>query len=200
MTKYEFARALREALEGFPLEDTERSVDFYCEMIADRMEEGLTEEEAVAAVGAVEQIAAQIRSEGALNGSPQKSTPEKGVRKGWKVALLIVSSPVWLSLLVAAVAVVLSVYIVLWAAVISLYAAAASCVACGVAGLLGSCVYFSRNNLPGVAFSAGAGLLCLGVAIFLMIGSVKATKALIWFTKKLPGIFKTCFIRKEEAR
>ena len=53
MTKQAFAAALRNELSGLPREDIDRSIDFYCEMIDDRMEEGLTEEEAVSAIGSV---------------------------------------------------------------------------------------------------------------------------------------------------
>lgn len=200
MTKYEFTRALREALAGLPPEDVERSIEFYGEMIDDRMEEGLPEEEAVAAVGRVEALAAQIWSETSWKRPVKEATPPKQMRKGWKVALLILGSPVWISLLVAAVAVVLSVYVVLWSAVISLYAAALSCAVCGIAGLLGTANYLSQDNLPGVAFSVGAGLVCIGVTIFLFMGSTKAAKAMVWLTKKLPAAIRSCFIKKEGAR
>lgn len=54
MTKEQFLRAVRERLTGLPQSDIDRSLDFYSEMIDDRIDEGLSEEEAVAAMGSPE--------------------------------------------------------------------------------------------------------------------------------------------------
>ena len=60
MTKKEFLDALRKRLRGMPKQDVEERLAFYSEMIDDRIEEGCTEEEAVAQLGPVEEIASQI--------------------------------------------------------------------------------------------------------------------------------------------
>ena len=53
MLKQEFLAQLRDALCGLPQCDIDERLTFYSEIIDDRMEEGLLEEEAVAAVGSV---------------------------------------------------------------------------------------------------------------------------------------------------
>jgi len=63
MTKLNFLIALNEKLSGLPREEAEERLRFYSEMIEDRMEEGLTEEEAVAAVGYIVEIAAHITAD-----------------------------------------------------------------------------------------------------------------------------------------
>ena len=63
MKKQEFLRALWNKLSELPKEDIETSLDYYAEMIEDRMESGLSEEEAVAAVGSVEDAAKQNMAE-----------------------------------------------------------------------------------------------------------------------------------------
>ena len=63
MCKQAFLDELRERLTGLPQEDIDERLDFYAEMIDDRVEEGLTEEEAVAAIGTVEEVFAQIVEE-----------------------------------------------------------------------------------------------------------------------------------------
>jgi uncharacterized membrane protein len=63
MNKQEFLTALWKQLSEVPSEDVEESLDYYSEMIEDRMESGMTEEEAVAAVGSVEDAAKQIIAE-----------------------------------------------------------------------------------------------------------------------------------------
>ena len=50
MNKTEFVNQLSAGLMGLSQEDIKRSVDFYAEMIDDRIEDGMPEEEAVAAL------------------------------------------------------------------------------------------------------------------------------------------------------
>ena len=56
MLKTEFLEQLRAGLAGLPQEDIDGRVAFYSEMIDDRMEEGLSEEEAVAGAGKISDI------------------------------------------------------------------------------------------------------------------------------------------------
>ena len=58
MTKIEFLLALSERLSGLPKEEKLERLNFYSEMIEDRIEEGLSEEEAVAAVGTIDELIA----------------------------------------------------------------------------------------------------------------------------------------------
>ena len=55
MRKEEFLTALRAELTGLSPEGVEKLVEFCSEMIDDRMEDGLTEEEAVAAAGSLDE-------------------------------------------------------------------------------------------------------------------------------------------------
>ena len=54
MNKQEFVERLRKGLSGLPQDDIEERLTFYSEMIDDRMEEGLSEEEAVGEIGSVD--------------------------------------------------------------------------------------------------------------------------------------------------
>ena len=63
MTKTEFLLRLREMLSELPQEDVAERLVFYGEMIDDRMEDGLTEDEAVSGIGQPERIAQQILAE-----------------------------------------------------------------------------------------------------------------------------------------
>ena len=51
MKKEQFLRELGLRLSSLPYADKKRSLDYYSEMIADRMEDGLAEEEAVKKMG-----------------------------------------------------------------------------------------------------------------------------------------------------
>ena len=54
MNKRDFIESLRAKLLGLPKQEVEERLAFYGEMIEDRKEEGLTEEQAVAAIGSVD--------------------------------------------------------------------------------------------------------------------------------------------------
>ena len=63
MSKTDFLIKLREMLSGLPQDEIADRLMFYGEMIDDRIEEGLAEEQAVAEVGSVDEIAVQIMEE-----------------------------------------------------------------------------------------------------------------------------------------
>lgn len=174
MTKLQFLFALRDRLSDLPQNDLEERLHFYSEMIEDRMEEGLSEEEAVAAVGSADEIAGQIASE---IPSPKKS-PAKRRLKTWEIILLALGSPIWLSLLITVFAVVLSLYISLWAIFISF----AACTFSGV--VVGAVFVFGSNRLAGLAM-IGAGLVCAGISILLLLGCKGTTKGLLLLIKKV---------------
>ena len=176
MTKLQFVQALGQKLSPLPKIDLEERLRFYTEMIEDRMEEGFSEEEAVAAVGSVEEIAAQI-----LVDFPQ---PEPKKKNGWLIALLILGSPVWFSLLMAAFAVALSLYASLWSVIVSLWAVFGSLALCGLVGLAAGIISFV------------AGLVCGGLSIFLFFGIKALTLVTIGLTKKLALRY---FAKKEAA-
>lgn len=70
MTKQEFISELKRRLSGLSKEDLDKAAEYYGEAIDDCMEEGLSEEEAVAAVGPLEEAVRTILEE-----IPQASSP-----------------------------------------------------------------------------------------------------------------------------
>ena len=88
MRKQEFIDRLRENLSGLPTAETEERLDFYEEMIEDRMEEGISEEEAVAAIGSPDKIAAQIIEEIPLKKIVKEKIKPKRKLKAWEIVLL----------------------------------------------------------------------------------------------------------------
>lgn len=177
MNKQQFLKALRKRLSALPKAELEERLRFYSEMIEDRMEEGLSEAEAVAAVGSADAIAAQI-----LEDIPH--SVYKPAKKGWEIALLILGFPLWFPLLVAAFAVVLSLYASLWAVIISLWALFGALVGCAV-GPLAAGIYFCVTGWgsAGMVLISTA-LVCAGLAIFLFFGCKASTSGTVILTKK----------------
>ena len=178
MNKLQFLQALRKRLSALPKADLEERLRFYSEMIEDRMEEGLSEAEAVEAVGSADTIAAQI-----LEDIPH--SVYKPAKKGWEIALLVLGFPLWFPLLVAAFAVALSLYVSLWAVIISLWAVFAALAVCALALLIGGIVSaFGAMISLGIALVGGS-LVCAGLSIFLFFGCKALTKGTCVLTKKL---------------
>ena len=122
MTKNEFLEQLRRGLSGLPMEDIDERLNFYSEMIDDRIEEGLSEAEAVSAVGSVSDIVSQILRETPLTKLVKEKVKPAKPLKWWAIVLIVLGSPIWLSLLIAAAVIVLAVYVVLWSLDVSLWA------------------------------------------------------------------------------
>ena len=199
MGKAEFLDALRSSLAGLPQAEIEERIAFYNEMIDDRIEDGLTEEEAVAEIGPVEDVVNQIMEEIPLSTLVMERVKPKRALKVWEIVLLVLGSPVWLSLLIAAFAVGLSLYVVLWAVVLCVWAAAIS-LAAGVFGCVAEAVvYLKAGNPAGAAFAAGAALLCAGLSIVLFAASLALTKGATQLTKKMILGIKSWFVGKEAA-
>lgn len=200
MRKQEFLNKLRAKLYGLPQSDIDERVSFYKEMIDDRMEEGRSEEDAVSDIGAVDEIAAQIR----LEIAPQKKTRHTGDGKprtqAWVIVLLVLGAPIWLSLAVAAFSVAISLFAVLWSLVISLWAVFAALAVSGVGGVLVGVIFaLCGNTLPGIAV-IGAALLCAGLSILLFFGCTLATRGMISLTKKIALGVKGLFVGKEKMQ
>lgn len=200
MHKQEFLAQLRKGLSGLPQDDMEERLTFYSEMIEDQMEEGLSEEEAVSAVGSVEEIVAQVKADIPSTKIAKEKTPPKRRLNTGEIVLLALGAPIWLSLGIAVLAVILSLYASLWAIIISLWAVFASLSACSIGGVL-ACVIFmiSANATSGVAMLA-AGILCAGLSIFTFFGCKGATKGALLLTKKIAIWIWHCFRRKEKAQ
>lgn len=182
MTKEVFFLSLRDKLSVLSQKDMEEHLIFYSEMIDDRVEEGLSEEEAVAAVGSVEEIAHQILA--AVPFEEEKTNKPKEYGKVWEIFLLILGSPLWLPLLIAGFAVAFSLYISLWAVIIFLWAvfisvaaSAFALIVCGIGFPFGGFV------LQGIAM-LGAGLFCTGFSVFAFFGCKAVTKATVQMSGK----------------
>ena len=199
MNKKEFLACLRERLSGLPQADIEERLAFYDEMIDDRMEDGLSEEEAVAELGPIDEIVAQIVAETPLTRIVrERMKPARRIR-AWEIILLVLGFPLWFPLLIAAFAVLLSIYIVIWAVIISLWAVdlsfAVACLGCVAGGVL---LLIGTGVSPGLVVLS-AGLVLAGLAVLLFFVCKAAGKGALILAKKIALGIKSLFLRKEKA-
>ena len=193
MNKREFLNELRKGLSSLSETEIEERIIFYSEMIDDRIEEGLTEEEAVAAIGSVYEIIGQAVTE-----APTEKPDKKRSLKVWEIVLLILGSPIWLSLAAAAFVVAVSLYISVWAVITSLWSVFGAFVGTAVGGIIGGIVLCTVGKALNGITLIGGGLLCAGLAIFAFFGCKAASKGTVLLTKKFFVWLKGRIMGKEE--
>lgn len=172
MNKYEFIAAIREGLNGLAEEDIDRSLDYYREMVDDGIEDGLTECEAVAALGPVEKIVADIRG-GAVPSTEVQKTPaapevgrgRAGAEKGRAVAAA------------GAAALLGSILgIVHWCLAIALVIATASLFIGAGASIISCFVLLFTGDFLNLTLFLGGGLAVCGIALLFSVATYAVIK------------------------
>lgn len=196
MSKQEFIVELRKRLKYLPKKECDEHVEFYSEMIDDRVEDGLGEEDAILAIGSIDDIANQII---AASGGKIKKPKEKRRLKAWEITLIAVGSPLWVSLLIVALALLLTLYTVLWSLVVTVWAVFVSFIGVGLSGVVSGFAMAMDGYAPvGVAL-IGAGLVLIGLSVFLFFGCKASTKGVAKISKKIILSIKKHLIRRGEA-
>lgn len=140
------------------------------------MEEGLTEAEAIAGIGSVDKIVTQIVAETPITKLVREKVKPKRSLQAWEIILLVLGSPLWISLLIASFAVILSLYIVIWAVIVSLWAVDFACVVCAFGGLVaGNLLIWQHEVMQGGLLICG-GFVLAGLSILLFFGCKALTK------------------------
>lgn len=186
MTRDEFLGRLGELLACLPAEQVEETKAFYAEAIADRMEDGMSEEEAVAAMGTPGEVAEATLDD--LPAVPRAiaRTRRRSTTLLW--VLTIVGSPVWVPLLAAFAAVAVTVYICIWLLALCVWIVAAALGGVGVVELLLAASGVTIGHFPYALASAG-------VALFVGAGAWAASKQIarlsaLWARKAASPFWK----------
>lgn len=209
MTKEQFLRELQNRLSFLPSSEVAPFISYYREMIEDRMEEGMSERDAVAGLGDIGRIVEVIQYEMPVTSLVVSSVKEKTNEakakaesrwpawgKGLVIALLILGSPIWLSLLAAGLAVFIGLLAVKIAVIVAVAAVVLAMAVASLAAVVGGCVLLFREPAAGVAL-IGAGLVGCGVTILAYLLAVIVIKGIIQLVKLLFRWIKGLFVKKE---
>ena len=197
MNKQEFLIELKQHLKGIAPEDISGSIEYYSEMIDDAVEDGMTEEEAVASLGDMDEIERQLRSRGEKTAKtppepevsvmPEPVPERKNSGKTAVIILLIVCIPVIIGLLSAAA----GIYLGMWGTVIGFYAAAVGMGISGAALIISS--PFVQTALPEILVQFGIGMVLLSVsAPFFMLCNL-LSKGLVELLKLIIRLIQNFF-------
>ncbi|HIZ55381.1 MAG TPA: DUF1700 domain-containing protein [Firmicutes bacterium] len=200
MNKEQFLAAVKVKIAGLPQSDIEKSLGYYEEMIDDHMEDGLTEEQSVEMMGTVDEVATQILMDTPLSKLVKVKVQPSRAWRVWEILLLILGSPIWLSLLLAALVLLVSVYIVIWSVVIALYAVNVSVAAAGIAGIAGSIILTCTGNYIQALLFLGGGLFCAGIAILLFFAFNQVAAGILKLSRWIILWVKSWFIGKGRTK
>ena len=200
MRKQEYLEALQNGLHGLPEQDLQERLTFYGEMIDDRMEEGLSEEEAVNAIGPIDQVVNEVLSEIPLTKLVKEKMKPRRQMKAWEIVLLVLGFPLWFPLSIVAFVLVLVFYLVLWVLVLCLWVVEIALWACALFGLVAAVLYMARGYVAFGIVLIGAALFLAGLSIFLFFGCKAATVGTAKLAKKIVHGIKRLFVGKEKTK
>lgn len=183
MNKNEFIASLSQATEQLNDDARDRTIAYYTEMIDDRCDGGMSEEQAVYSLGAVDEIAKQIIADAAECGELKQAvnavcqnnnTVKKGASLG--SAVLGVFSLIGVCILCM---IVISFSLSIWGSDISLLITGLTLVLTGI-------TTFSSTTSAGI-FLIGIGLVILSLGIALCVLCVKLSA---FFYRHIKSLFQ----------
>ena len=202
MLREEYLSNLKEKLAANKIPGIDSMIEFYDEVISDRMEDGMSEEDAVAAMedaDAIVKSALLDKPIAALMVNSARKKHQEANEKGHGalfVVLAIVGFHIWFPLLVAFFAILFSIYIAMWAIVVSIYAVELAFAITAVASFF-ACFTFLMGQIPFATAIAllGCALIFAGLAILLWKPVVIITKWMIKIIKEVFRSIKKIFVK-----
>ncbi len=197
MTKIEFLNAIRKKLSILPKEEVDDRINFYSEMIDDKIEDGLSEKDAISDIGSVDDVVESILAETPVVKLAKQRLKSKRRFSVIEVILLTLGSPIWLSLLIAFIAVLFSAYVAVASVVISVWAVFISTCVGGVGGVIAGLFFASTKNVYTGILLIGLSFVCVGIAILFFYVCKWWSKAILVLPKKFILSIKKSLIKKE---
>ena len=197
MNKESYLAQIRQLLQSLPEEDRERSLAFYAESIDDRIEDGMSEEEAVASMERPEEAAKAILMDMPIPKLVKARVKERRMGAA-EILLLALGFPLWFPLLLTVLILGLTLYLLVWALVLALGAvvlamglSAAALLVAGVYSIIKAAISLGVLNF-------GAALVLTGLTVLLGFVLVWAGKLAVKLGKWMVRGLKALLIRKED--
>lgn len=186
MTRAEYMNRLQNSLALMRDEERMAQLAYYEELFDDMLEDGMSEEDIAARLGAPEAVATELLEEMPMAALVKSRVQANGSPSALTIVLLALGAPLWLPLLISVFALVLSLLITVWAVGLSLGvvipAVGVSMLGLGLGTLLG------QTSLPLLMalglLLCGGGVLILGV---LLLGAIARGLALL-----CRGLWRAC--------
>lgn len=189
MTRKQFLDGLKQELRGLPQREIEQTLHYYTEIIADRVEEGMTEEEAVAKMEPMHVIARRVAADFKGTAAPRAKM------SGFMIAMIILGFPLWFPLLVTGAALMVVMLTLAWVLVLVLWAVCLALFSGGMAAIITLFIGGYHFGVP-VVGQIGLGMAAMGLSIFLFYGAKGAIPLATGATLRLVSRIKKGFVRR----
>lgn len=196
MTKDEFLNALTDRLGALGEAERAKCAAYYDEMLSDRIEEGMDEQAAVAGMEPIDEIARRIISSGVPNRQAASEESAPGEPGGWRLALLILSAPLWMPLLAAALLAAAMLLLALWMLWLGLAISTVSMLAAGAASALAALSFLVRQPASGL-FMLGLGLTLTALGLLLYRPMTRSATGAARLTQRAWRALRRGFHRRE---
>lgn len=189
MTKNEFFRTLKGRISHLPKNERRKILQYYTEMISERMEDGMTEAEAIDAIGNMDDLLADYPAE--------PKTRHRAPRlRTWHIVMLIAGAPLWIPLAATVFSFLIAFYAVIWSMVVAFYAVFVALFVSGLTTLVAGFASIATGEPQCFLTLAGAGFLLMGFAILWFVPCTLFARAMAKTTKNVSkGIFRFFFKR-----
>lgn len=214
MTKHEFLAAVRAHAQGsgYIPHELEKMLEYYSEMIDEAIEDGATEEEAVAGLGTWAEIVEQINAScttvcvqenaektGGTQTHTQTEAPADQKKRGyvrlpvWAMVLLILSAPLWVPLIFSVLMALFLVIVIGASLMAALVVTTVALAVVGVVGIPVAVVVLFTVGGARFGFTLATALICIGVAMLLWLLCAVAWVLFKTVLRGIRGIFRWLF-------
>ncbi len=198
MNKEAFLQELTKRLYGLSENDLNERLAYYGEVLDAKVENGMTEEEAVASIGSVDTVVNRIMSEIPLTKLVREKVETEKKGNAWKIVLLILLFPIWFPLLVALFAVFFSLLVAIWAIILAFYIVDLALMISAVVLIPGSVVLFFVGGPGATVLGIGAAFVCAGLSVLLFLFCGLLVKGTVKLMKLMLLGIKSVFVGKEK--
>lgn len=196
MTKQEFMDELSRALGKLPRAEVNHALAFYDEAISDRMEDGLDEQDAVASMGAIEEIVAQICAD--TPPVPRAIARADTGSRTLNIVLLAVFSPIWLPVCLALAIAVFMTWLSIWLVIFAFVLTDAIFILMPAAGIWALVTLCADGHALTGAFLLGGTLAASGFGLAASIGVAALARRLAALTRTFIAKIASLFVRRTD--
>ena len=194
MNKEQYISQLKGRMEAAGITNVDERVEFYDEMLSDKIDSGMEEEIAVSSMEDIEDIIENARLEKpvtALVAERVIKSHEEAKKNGngvlW-IILAIVGFPIWLPIACVLFSILLTIYIVLWAMVFTIFMILLGFAIAAIASFAAFiAMFFGITPITFGLCGLGAALFFGGITVLLFKPCVALAKSI---ATMIPAIFK----------
>ena len=187
MNKLEFLSELEDKIQNLPYHEVKKIKSYYLEIIDDKLEDGIKEVEVIKSLGSIESIVKEINSidsvTDTITNKIKNHYKSSGNKTLWTV-LVIISFPIWSSLIISILAIIFSIYAVIFSIFLCLFICLFSILIVSITTFL-SFFYFLFSNTASALAMLGVAFITFGIFLLLVRPLLGLFKFFINQNKKL---------------